>query len=128
MTRLIMHLTQWLIALAVLAIILIVLGFYLYPGVQPLRDKPLVAITLRDLSGLVFFGFVVVGGPLMYFRAIGQMIETAREDFDDWRRLRRRITCPRCGELAWNEDSGAHCPYCGWDTKFESEVPELFRD
>lgn len=112
MTRLIMHLILWLIALAVFAIILLFIGFYLYAGVQPLRDKPLVAITLGDLGGLVLFGLVAVAGPLMCFRAIGQMIETAREDLDDWRRLRRRIKCPRCSELAWNDDDGVHCPHC----------------
>ncbi len=52
----------------------------------------------------------------MFFKGFGQMIVTAREDLDDWRRLRRRVKCPNCGELAWNDDDGAHCPYCQWDS------------
>ncbi len=63
MPRVIGHLIFWLIALVALAVIVLFLGFYLYAQVQPLRDEPLVAITLKDLGHLVFFVAVAVGGP-----------------------------------------------------------------
>jgi DNA-directed RNA polymerase subunit RPC12/RpoP len=114
MAKIVWGILVWSIALAVVGAIVLLLGLYLYGQVEPLRDKPLVALTLRDLGNLAAFVFVAVGGAIMLFRGFGEMAEQVRNDVDSWRRLKRRVECPDCGELAWNDDGEAQCPHCQW--------------
>lgn len=114
MAKLIWGVVVWLFGLAIVGAIVLAIGFYLYAQVEPLRDKPLVQLTLRDLGSLAAFAIVVVGGSVMMFKGFGELAEGISNDLDMWRRLKRRVKCPECSELAWNDDDGAQCPYCQW--------------
>jgi ribosomal protein L37E len=117
MLRLIGHLLGWLIALAIVTGVGLAAIFYFYPDVVSLRDKPLATITLKEVGSIAVFVLVAVGVPKILFEFVNEMKETFRDDLDSWRQLRRRIKCPRCGELAWNDDDGVRCPFCRWDSK-----------
>ena len=123
MGRLIGHLILWLITLAAFVLLVLLLGTYLFVRIEPVTDKPLAAVTLKELTLVGFFLFLVACVPAMLFKLFAEMIEDLRWDFDFWRSLRRRIKCPRCGELAWNDDTGSRCPYCGWLSDNPYEEP-----